>query len=430
MLKFISSLLIAILVTSCASDYWFDGGENKKKAIGKRISVTSHEKQLVSSNRFYSLKIKPPAEQKNKIWPSSNIHTSNLIENFALGSALKESRTISIKNLTRKEYGPITPVIVKDYIFFVNNGTIYASDINSGKELWSHKCSTEQDREFAGGGLTFLDGVIYATAGYKEIMAIEMTSGKLKWKYTLPNVSKTAPSVSSNMVFAITDNNTIYAIDRHNGLLAWKHAGASESIGIVGAASPKALGNIVIVPYSSDQLMILDAKSGAELLESNFSKNDNFSQNFVFNDINITPLISGRNAYVINNDGVMISINLDNGATNWKQDVKGTKDMWIVGDFIYALTQLNEVYSIYLKTGEIRWNEKIGLAKKEIAYGPIVAGGRMIITTSKGKFIQLSLDSGKVLTENQVAQNLVFSPIVVDRKLYLIEKSGKLHIWQ
>jgi outer membrane protein assembly factor BamB len=430
MLKLVSSLIIVILLTSCGSSDWFDDDKNKKRAVGKRISISSHGRLLTPSKLSDNIKVKIPTGETNEVWPSSNIHTMNFIENFALKSELKESKAISIKYLTKKEHGPVTPVIVRDHIFLVNDGTIYAYDINTGKELWNYRNGSEKDKGFAGGGITYLDGIIYATAGYKEVLAIEAISGKLKWKYELPNISKTSPAVFGEKVFVLTSDNTIYAINKNNGSLDWKHDGASEEIGIVGAASPKALGNIVIVPYSSDQLLILDSKSGAELLDFSFSKNDNFSQNFVFNDINITPLIKNRNAYVINNDGVLVSINLDSGTIDWKQDVKGTKDVWIAGDYIYTLNNLNEVLAIHVNTGELRWSSKIELKKKEFTYGPVVAGGKLLITTSNGKFIQLSLQNGKILSEHEVAKNLVFSPIVVNKKLYLIEKSGKLHIWQ
>ena len=63
-------------------------------------------------------------------------------------------------------------------------------------------------------------------------------------------------------------------------------------------------------------------------------------------------------------------------------------------------------------------------------HGPILAGGRLIVTSGDGLIRQFDPVSGAALETEKVPGGATTSPVVAGGVLYVVSKTGKLHAFR
>ena len=72
-------------------------------------------------------------------------------------------------------------------------------------------------------------------------------------------------------------------------------------------------------------------------------------------DIVGDPVIAGDRVFVAGASGEMAAFDLERGAREWTADVTSTQTPWVAGNFIFVLTERNEVVCLVDQGGRIRW---------------------------------------------------------------------------
>ena len=79
-----------------------------------------------------------------------------------------------------------TPIIVKDRVFIMSaDGRVIAFALTSGQEVWSYRSNVPPVRIQAYGGLTSLDGVLYAPMHNGKLIALSEEDGVDQWEIDL-----------------------------------------------------------------------------------------------------------------------------------------------------------------------------------------------------------------------------------------------------
>jgi outer membrane protein assembly factor BamB len=84
-------------------------------------------------------------------------------------------------------------------------------------------------------------------------------------------------------------------------------------------------------------------------------------------------------------------------------------------------------------TGKIRWISKLQRYKNEKKkkkpiswYGPVLAGGRLVITNSHGAVWSVAPDEGTATEILDVGNDVSLAPIVANNILYILDDSGRI----
>jgi outer membrane protein assembly factor BamB len=62
--------------------------------------------------------------------------------------------------------------------------------------------------------------------------------------------------------------------------------------------------------------------------------------------------------------------------------------------------------------------------------GPILAGGRLILTNSLGQIVEASPEDGRVLSTTAASDTIDVAPIVADGTLYILANDGTLSAYR
>ncbi|AIL65633.1 Outer membrane assembly lipoprotein yfgL [Rickettsiales bacterium Ac37b] len=436
---FIVKLLIAFLLlitNNCSTLSNLIAEKDSSPALtGERITILKLENDLVANKQMEDINIKLPLQQENFAWSNSNGSEYDYPENIKLPQ-IKSCLSYSL-GLSRKTYINSTPVIADDLILIMAKkaSVVAFKNNNLSKPLWTKNTMPIDEKEdYIGGGMVYAHDKLFVTAGHRDVLALNIHNGKEIWRHSLNNIIRAAPILSQNTLFVVTIDNKLYAIDSTSGNVIWMHEGASESIGIFGAASIAASNNVVVIPHSSGQLHGLNINTGEELWSVNLAFNKSSLMGFSFSDIDITPVIRDNIVYVAGNTGSLYAIHLENGMPLWHKNIKGIKSLWVAGEFLYIINDENEILAIYNKNGHIKWVNKLQLAdtnkssSKIKSFGPILAGDLLLFTTDIGKLLFVSPYEGKIIREMSISKNVHSLPIVASSKLFIMSDNGTLSI--
>lgn len=289
------------------------------------------------------------------------------------------------------------------------------------------------------GNKLFLSG---ANATSREIYCYDRNNGKLLWTAKVeqvPGSPATSPDVTPDTghaastvttdgksVFAIFANGDVISVDM-NGKKQWaknlgvpdNHYGHSSSLLI--------FEDKLIVQYDqkkSGKVLALSTKDGSELWS--------------------TPRkvrVSWASPVIVNNNGqVEVLLAADPSVASY--DVNTGKELWhldcITGEvgpsvayangIVYALNEYASLVAI--KTGEkpeVLWEAYDYLSDVP---SPIAYKDMLFIVTSYGAVACYNATSGEILWEQEFDNGFYSSPILVDGKIYLLDREGVMHIFK
>jgi outer membrane protein assembly factor BamB len=96
-----------------------------------------------------------------------------------------------------------------------------------------------------------------------------------------------------------------------------------------------------------------------------------------------------------------------------------------------------KLMAIARNDGKIRWITQLPDFRKEksktgpINYaGPILAGGRLILTATNGAIIFANPDTGAIEGQTSVKSSISLPPVVANNSLYVLDDDGRLHAFR
>lgn len=431
-------IALALTVSACSSmpDFW--GDAKKDSGIkGKRISVLSLDNGLSSDGTLSEMKVLIPRPLANEKWYKSDGHHYLIPSNPELPHALTNMKKASAgKGTTDSQHLNSSPIIADNKVFTISaDSVISAFDAhNIKKRLWNVKLKLgdKKDRFSSTAGISYHDGKIYATTGYNEVISIDASSGKILWTRNINSISRSAPDAKENVIYVNTIDNKLYALDAKDGSILWAHSGSTEEISMLGSSSPVVYDSLVIAPYSSGEIFALKSSDGSEIWSDVFSRRS-FSSASSIADIDAAPVVSFGKLFVISSDGVLAASDVKTGKRLWEQQISGRQSPWVAGDFLYTISDKNELTCIYIPTGGIKWVKQLKSYTKDdskgdpiVWSGPVLAGDYLWAVGSHGKLTAFSPRNGDTLSERKVPDDIYVSPIVAYGNLYLYNDDAEL----
>ena len=282
-----------------------------------------------------------------------------------------------------------------------------------------------------GGGVATEGGRVYVATGYGDIFALTAASGHLVWKKHVEIPLRGGPTIADGRVYAITQDNRLLALKAADGAEVWTYSAITEMAGIITAASPAVAGDIVVAPFSSGELVALRTDTGRVLWDNPLVGASRLSPLNSIDDIDGRPVIDRDRVFAVGNSGHMVSIDLLSGQRVWEREVQGMQQPWAAGDFLYVMTEDNELVCLARGDGHVRWVHALQRYKKSkdkkgpyVWHGPVLAGNRLILVSNRGEAVSISPYSGKLLGEIMVKGGASVDPIVANETLYILTNDG------
>ena len=121
---------------------------------------------------------------------------------------------------------------------------------------WSYEAGDGVDSSPA-----IADGAVYSASGTGELLALDLASGKLRWKYASGGmIGESSPAIGGGAVYFGDLGGTVHAVNVRDGSRLWTFKTGSEV-----KSSPTLTGGIVLIGSYDTHLYALDARTGEVL---------------------------------------------------------------------------------------------------------------------------------------------------------------------
>ena len=440
--KALVASLLAVSVTACAGGL-FGGGEDKKDTptLGERKPVLSRIDQAAQVDpALAGVSVVLPPARTNTEWTQAGGNASKSNGHLTLAASPQRVWTAQIAGSTNRKRLGAAPVVGNNTLFSVDtDGTVNAFDAQTGARRWQTRMDVPSDiRQAAyGGGVAFSEGKVYATNGVGQVAAMNAANGEILWTTTPAGPLRDAPTVAFNLVFVMSQDNRIFALDAASGDIAWQESGSSAQAGVFGVASPAAGQGTIIAGYSSGELTAYRYENGRVLWSDALALTSISTEVGSLTDIDADPIIDQGRVYALGQGGRMAAYELVTGQRIWELSLAGISTPAIAGEWIFTLTDDARMLAIARSTGKVRWITQLARYRDEkdkkgpiFWTGPVLANGSLWVASSEGEIYQISTGEGSASLFQDVKEAVSVPPIVVNNTMYILDDSGTIHAFR
>ena len=265
-----------------------------------------------------------------------------------------------------------SPAVFGGRVFFGSyDGMFYAVDAATGQQKW--KFQTAGEKRFAGKHLhgiqpvaetepdpfdfylsspAIWNGAVYFGSGDGNVYALDMESGKLRWKFTTGDVVHASPAISDGVLFIGSWDSYFYAIDAARGKEKWRFkTGEDPDIhNQVGIQSSAAVAQgVVYFGCRDSNFYAVDARSG--------------KQKWVFNNkgswvIGSPAVKDGKVFFATSDSGLFYELDATSGQPVFSLDFKHWpmfSSPAIVGNLLYIGSHDGKLRAIDFSTQKVVW---------------------------------------------------------------------------
>ena len=316
------------------------------------------------------------------------------------------------------------------------------------KLLWTYDAGESIESSAA-----IFGGSVYVGSRSKDLLAIDLQTGKLRWKYRAADeIGESSPAVSDGAVYVGDLAGVLHAVNAGDGKALWSFKTEAEI-----KSSPVAAGDRILIG-SYDGNLYCVSRRGKLLWK--FA-----STNYVHG----TPAVSNGVAYVGGCDEVFHGIRMADGKEVAQfpaggptaaspallgavaffgtfddevlaADVVRKRILWryrnprsafpfyssaaAAGDRIVVGGRDKIVHCLNARTGRENW----GFATRaRVDSSPAIAGGRVYVGSSDGRLYVLDLASGKKIWEFEAGAPVTASPAIAGGRIVIGAQDGRLY---
>jgi outer membrane protein assembly factor BamB len=431
------ALMIAAALTASGCATFKKGRKTHTPVIGQRIAVLTGENDATVDPATTALPMTLPGAVANTDWTQSGGNASKSMGQLALGTRLAVAFTVQAgrgSSLTARLAA--SPVVAGGHVFVTDTlGTVRAFDARTGAVSWASQTPTEKggEKSMYGGGIAYDQGRIYATNGLGFVVAIDERNGGIVWKVRPGGPLRGAPTVANGAVYVMSQDNQIFSLKEEDGTTNWSAAASLEIAGVFGSASPAIGQGTVVAGFSSGELNAYRYENGREVWQDALQRTSIRTSVSTLNDIDADPVVDSGQVIAVGQGGRMVALDLITGQRQWELNLAGISTPWLAGDWIFVVTDEAKLICVYRQNGHIRWItqlpqfQKAKSKKGEIEYsGPVLAGGRLLVTGSNGALISVDPTTGAFQSQTVIGAGASLPPVVANSTLYVFDDRGRL----
>ena len=460
-MRYLLLLSFFLVLSGCSIMPDWMGSSDEKHLPGERLSILPDRQVLAADPGLKTMAITIPAPQTNGAWyqgQAVSIDGANLVHHLALQGDFTKYKTFSDASAPNEDVRlTSTPFIVGNLLVLLDGqGHLMALSLTDlDKKIWQmdlQKLAVEERSEsgresrlahvftsskddFIGGNISFVEGSAIATTGNGHVFAFDVENGKLIWQRAMGISIQSVPSGRNGTIYFVTSDNQLYALSLKDGSTQWTHNGIPQQTKILGAPAPLPLSEQVLVPYSSGELVALKQVNGYKLWEENLDSDLHVGAlGFRFSDIMAAPVTYGGRVF-LSAEGHLVALDIRTGNRLWQLPITLASMPWAVDDWLFGLTNQQELVAIHATDGKIRWVTPLPQYKKpedkkdRITWsGPILANGQLVVVGSRGQLKTFGYENGEAKTTLEIPDNVLLSPIVAGGKLFLLNNEADLVI--
>lgn len=333
------------------------------------------------------------------------------------------------------------PVVAGGRIFTLDAAATVAATGTNGAPIWSRDLTPPTDvaGEASGGGITYDGGLLYVTSGFGRLSVLDAASGAVVWTQDFDAPLTAAPTVTGGVVYVVAENSVAMALDSVTGRVKWQVQGTPSRSALMGGAGPLVTDRLVILPFPSGEVRAVLKDSGLQIWLANIGGTRLGRAYNGVPDIVGDPVIVGNALVIGNQSGHMAALDVASGARLWDAGQGTYGGALPAGGSLFLISDAAELVRLDAATGALIWavplpeytTDKVKKLKEVFAnYGPVLAGGRLLVASGDGLLRSFDPASGALAGTVEIGGAAAADPAVAGGVLYIVTADGKLRAFR
>jgi outer membrane protein assembly factor BamB len=282
---------------------------------------------------------------------------------------------------------------------------------DSLKLLWTIDLGESIDSSAA-----IADGVVYVGVGTGELAAVELATGKLRWKYAAGQpITESSPAVENGAVYVGDAAGVLHAVRARDGAGIWTFKTGQEI-----KSSPVVTNGMVLIGSYDGILYSVDAATGKERWKFETEGQP----------VHATPAVFDGMVFIAGCDESFRAVSVAEGRQVFQvaAGANTAASPLIEGGRAYFGTFNNEVLAFDLKTRRIAWQYQNAERQFPFYSSAAFVGGRIVVGGRDKLVHAIDAASGKPAWTFATGARVDSSPAVAGSRIYVGSSDGRLYV--
>jgi outer membrane protein assembly factor BamB len=427
-------LLTPLVLAGCS---WFEDlfADKKKPLPGKRENVFADRRGLVVDEG--APKVTLPPAVRNAAWPQAGGNPAHLMGHLEANDHLVEMWEAEIGD--GGGYRKIImaqPVVLNGTVFTMDSDAVVSAfSLVTGKRLWRLDTKPKDlDSTNVGGGLGVDGSTLYADNGLSSLVALDVATGKEKWRANLAFPARSAPMIADGRVFVTTIDDRLLAFTAADGRQLWTHQAAEPVTSMLGQPAAGYWRGLIVAGFGSGELACLRADSGSVVWTDGLGASEGRASVADLLSIRGLPVIVNGLVYAISMGGLLVCNDVPTGRRVWERQIAGVDTPYIAGDWMFVISAEQQIGAININDGRIawitqlpRWDDAVKRKNTLTWYGPLLVSDRLIVTGVSKDAWSLSPYTGEILGHVELSEAAAPTvPVVAEGTVLIVTNDGRL----
>ncbi|WP_348663622.1 PQQ-binding-like beta-propeller repeat protein, partial [uncultured Planktomarina sp.] len=379
-----------------------------------------------------------PSPQPVPAWTHQGGNAQHIAAHAELPSelTLSWSRRIGAGDGKRHQISA-APVAQGGQVYTLDSQSMVTALDETGTILWQRELGKSFDalKDASGGGLAVGGTQLFVTTGFGTVVALDTASGAELWTQDLASYGGASPTVYGDLLYIAARDGAAWAIDTSNGRIKWQVAGPTVAASHTGGPGPAVSDKYAVFPFGTGDVLASFRKGGLRSWSSGLSGARLGLASTQVRDLTGQPVIEGSSVYLASSAGRMAAVDLNTGLRIWTAKQGSQGHILVAGGAVFAVSDAGNLICLSKDDGALIWSTPLpkftkksvkSRAKIHAHYGPILAGGRLILASSDGLIRQFNPADGTLITTVDLPSGAASAPIVVNGTLYVLSTKGDL----
>lgn len=409
-------------------------GEKDVILPGERLDIRADAAATPNEARAIAL----AAPVANADWTHRNGGPTHEIAQPALPGTLTQAFAVNIgAGDSRRHRITADPVVAAGRVFTLDSQSHVSALTTGGAPLWSVDLTPGSDgnNDASGGGLATNGDVVLATTGFGEVVALDAASGGEIWTQDLDAPGTSAPTIYGDLAYVVARDGRAWALELGSGRIRWTQSGTPPTENFSGGAGAAVTDEIAVFPFPTGEVLGVFPQGGLRRWSTIVTGQRPGNVASTISDIAGDPVIDGDIVYVGNVSGRVAALQLANGDRIWTATEGAVGPVWPAGDSVFLVNDIGELVRLDAADGTPIWRVELpGFVENRerrqhtryAHYGPVLAGGRLIVASSDGQLRQFNPENGALLGSVAIPAGASSNPVVAGNMLYVVNTRGQL----
>lgn len=303
-------------------------------------------------------------------------------------------------------------------------GTVSAYQGNSKQALWTKEVS----KLGLSSGVEAAEGLVVVGNKKGQLFVLDQATGEQRWTAQLSGALISSALIHAGRVVVIANDGTVFGFEQNSGQQIWTYKLPSEQLSLRGQASPVPVDSrTVVVASAGAYIYALDAVTGTLRMQRPVAVSEGRSDIQRLIDVDGDPVAAGQFLVTTSYQGQVTVTDMSAQRVVWSANSSSLTRPEVSGRQVFVAQADGKLVSYDLLTGQVIW-ENEQLLNRNLS-NPVILGQDLVVGDLDGVLHLIDPASG-TLVGRVASSGEVRSLRVLDNQLYAVTRTGALSVWQ